>query len=445
MPTLKEQFWDPVAGFGVTFRTMFKKVVTEQYPFEKLPTAPRFHGRHQLNRWPDGLEKCIGCELCAWACPADAIYVEGASNSDGPDGERFSPGERYGRVYQINYLRCILCGLCIEACPTRALTMTNEYELADDNRADLIYDKSDLLAPLLPGMEQPPHPMRLGDDEGAYYRGDATPPAPPSRPTGAPMIAFWILAPIMVVAALGILFVRKAVHAALLLAVVMISLAVLYLVLEAPFLFAVQIIVYTGAILMLFLFVLMLVGVDASDSVVETIRGQRLLAVVGGLRARAGARDRRRPDSLGTVARPRGGQRGGQHRGPRQHPVLPLRLRLRGHLRAADHRGRRRDGARAPRAAHAEADARPASPRDKVKAYADRGQHLGPLPPPGVFARHNAVDTPALLPDGTAGRGLGLPGARGPRHGAFASPRATSRRTERRDRQAARTTRGGTS
>lgn len=160
-----------VRGFGVTFTTMFKKVVTEQYPEDKKPTKPRYHGRHQLNRWADGLEKCVGCELCAWACPADAIYVEGADNTD---QERFSPGERYGRVYQINYLRCIFCGLCIEACPTRALTMTNEYELADSSRGDLIYEKDQLLAPLLPGMVAPPHPMVPGTTEQDYYANKVT-------------------------------------------------------------------------------------------------------------------------------------------------------------------------------------------------------------------------------------------------------------------------------
>jgi NADH-quinone oxidoreductase subunit I len=164
----------PIAGFGVTFRTMLTPTVTEQYPEEKVPTEPRFHGRHVLNRHADGLEKCVGCELCAWACPADAIYVEGADNTE---EHRMSPGERYGSVYQINYLRCIFCGLCIEACPTRALTMSNEYELADDSREDLIFTKDQLLTPLLPGMTQPPHPMLLGDDEKAYYAGTSTTPA----------------------------------------------------------------------------------------------------------------------------------------------------------------------------------------------------------------------------------------------------------------------------
>jgi NADH-quinone oxidoreductase subunit I len=169
------RFIDQPRGFAVSFRTMFKKKTTEMYPEVKKITAPRYHGRHQLNRHPDGLEKCIGCELCAWACPADAIYVEGADNT--VDG-RFSPGERYGRVYQINYLRCIFCGLCIEACPTRALTMTNEHELADNDRGELIYEKQDLLAPLLPGMVAPPHAVVPGTTEKDYYRGKVTAAVP---------------------------------------------------------------------------------------------------------------------------------------------------------------------------------------------------------------------------------------------------------------------------
>ncbi len=169
-----------LSGFWVTFSTMFKKVNTEQYPEEKdkYPPKPRFHGRHQLNRHPDGLEKCVGCELCAWACPADAILVQGADNST---DQRFSPGERYGRVHQINYLRCIFCGLCIEACPTRALTMTHDYELANNSREKLIYEKEDLLGPLTERMVAPPHEMVPGTTEKDYYEGKITEATPEQR------------------------------------------------------------------------------------------------------------------------------------------------------------------------------------------------------------------------------------------------------------------------
>jgi NADH-quinone oxidoreductase subunit J len=218
------------------------------------------------------------------------------------------------------------------------------------------------------------------------------------------MIAFWILAPVMVVCALGLLFARKAVHCALLLAVVMISLAVLYAVQDAPFLFAVQIIVYTGAILMLFLFVLMLVGVDASDSVVETIRGQRLFAIVVGLAFGATLVLGVAQVSVGTITGLDAANNGQNVQSIAQllftkyvfafevTSALLITAALGAMVLA--HRERL-----TPKLGQADLAAQ------RMRDYAEHGKHLGPLPPPGVFARHNAVDTPALLPDGTPAMG----------------------------------------
>jgi NADH-quinone oxidoreductase subunit J len=214
------------------------------------------------------------------------------------------------------------------------------------------------------------------------------------------VVAFWILSPVMVVAALGILFARKAVHAALLLAVVMISLAILYAVQNAPFLFAVQIIVYTGAILMLFLFVLMLVGVDASDSVVETIRGQRLMATVVGLLFGLLLVLGVGQVSLGPVTGLTAANRAGNVPGLAQllfsryvfafETTSALLITAALGAMVLAHRERL-----SPKQTQADLAAQ------RMRDYVEKGTHLGPLPSPGVFARHNAVDTPALLPDGT--------------------------------------------
>ena len=129
-------------GLGTTFRSMFEKPVTIQYPEVKRPVRNRFKGRHVLKRYENGLEKCIGCALCAAACPADAIFVEAAENTD---EVRFSPGERYASTYEINMLRCIFCGYCEDACPTEAIVLGDNYELSFTNRASSIYTKEMLL------------------------------------------------------------------------------------------------------------------------------------------------------------------------------------------------------------------------------------------------------------------------------------------------------------
>jgi NADH-quinone oxidoreductase subunit I len=152
-------FMELLRGMWTTFRSGFEKPVTIQYPEEKRPVFTRFKGRHELKRYDNGLEKCIGCSLCAVACPADAIFVEAAENTD---EKRYSPGERYARTYEINMLRCIFCGYCEDACPTEAIVLGDNYELSFTNRRDAIYTKEMLIDPVPPDGKPTPQVTEPG-------------------------------------------------------------------------------------------------------------------------------------------------------------------------------------------------------------------------------------------------------------------------------------------
>lgn len=142
---LKEVVRPILAGLGITARRLRHEKVTIQYPEQRREQYPRTRWRHALTRYDSGLEKCIGCSLCAGACPARCIYVEAAPNTD---EDRKSPGERYAVRYEINMIRCIFCGFCQEACPTGAIVLRKEFELSDYHREDFIYTKEMLLEPI---------------------------------------------------------------------------------------------------------------------------------------------------------------------------------------------------------------------------------------------------------------------------------------------------------
>jgi NADH-quinone oxidoreductase subunit J len=216
-------------------------------------------------------------------------------------------------------------------------------------------------------------------------------------------VVFWILAPIAVAAALGMILVRSAVHAAVLLAVVMLSLAAFYTAEAAPFLAVVQVVVYTGAVLMLFLFVLMLVGVDSTDSLVETLRGQRVGATVIGLgfavllvAALAGTPGSFHPKGVAGAEAGKG------------NVVAIAELLFSRYVFAFEATSALliTAGLGAMVLAHRERlEPRRTQKQRMEERFARGGAMAAPLPGPGVYADHDAVDTPALLPDGSIAAG----------------------------------------
>lgn len=131
-------------GMSVTFRYLVRRPITIQYPDQKTRVQPRFKGRHWLTLYDDGMERCIGCELCVIVCPSQAIYVQAGENT--PE-HQVSKGERHAEAFQINELRCIFCGFCEEACPTGAIVLGRDYELAGYSREHMIYTKPMLTEP----------------------------------------------------------------------------------------------------------------------------------------------------------------------------------------------------------------------------------------------------------------------------------------------------------
>ena len=120
----------------VVFLHMFHKRVTVLYPEVKNYLPPRWRGRIVLTRDAENKERCVGCYLCAAACPVDCISLQAAEDEN---------GRRYPEIFRINFSRCILCGLCEEACPTYAIQLIPDFEMAEYDRKNLVYEKEDLL------------------------------------------------------------------------------------------------------------------------------------------------------------------------------------------------------------------------------------------------------------------------------------------------------------
>jgi NADH-quinone oxidoreductase subunit I len=129
--------WEMLKGLRITFRLLFKKKITVQFPEEHTPTSPRFRGLHALRRYPNGEERCIACKLCEAVCPALAITIEAEPRED---------GSRRTTKYEIDMFKCIYCGMCEESCPVDSIVETDIMHYHFENRGENIMTKDMLLA-----------------------------------------------------------------------------------------------------------------------------------------------------------------------------------------------------------------------------------------------------------------------------------------------------------
>ena len=306
-----------VSAFFLAMRYFFKPKPTLNYPFEKGPISPRFRGEHALRRYPNGEERCIACKLCEAICPAQAITIEA--------GPRRNDGTRRTVRYDIDMVKCIYCGLCQEACPVDAIVEGPNFEFATETREELYYDKAKLLA----NGDRWEREIRESTIERSTRRTGEV-----ERTMILPALFFYLFAGVCVASAVMVIVSRNPVHSVLFLILAFVNASGLFVLMGAEFLAMILIVVYVGAVAVLFLFVIMMLDVDFAELregflriSADRSRDRRHLP------GRTAAGRRR----LGHQSRHRQGDHGGdpdqcqQHRGARAralyevHPLLPDR------------------------------------------------------------------------------------------------------------------------
>ena len=238
------------------FLHSFQKRITVQYPEEKPYLAPRYRGRIILSRDPDGGERCVACNLCAVACPVDCIALQATEDEH---------GRRYPEFFRINFSRCIFCGYCEEACPTYAIQLTPDFEMGEFHRKNLVYEKQDLLIDG-PGKYPDYNYWRWRESRSAA-KIRARPHTKRRLSTSALCcretlmeLAFYIAGAVAVLSTVLMLTRLNVVHALLYLIVSLLGVAVVFYRARRPFVAALEVIIYAGAIMVLFVFVVMMLN-----------------------------------------------------------------------------------------------------------------------------------------------------------------------------------------